>query len=302
MKGRFSQAGAVRRQLERGGEGSMGLMIEAIRRRVSVRTYAARPVEEDKKLAVVDLFRANAAGPFGQPVRFALVDFSEMEREEVRTLGTYGTIRGARMYIVSAVRDGRGAMEDLGYCFEKVILGATSLGLGTCWMGGTFRRASFARRIAASEGELVPAVSPIGYAGDKRSVMDRLFRRFAGSDARKPWDELFFDSGMTEPLAREATGGYATALECVRLGPSASNKQPWRVVRQGDGLFHFYLKRTPGYDRMVRSTDLQLVDMGIALSHFELVAREDGLAGGWVQAPPDLDAGSLRYVLSWRAA
>ena len=113
----------------------MDSMIEAIRRRISVRTYSARPIEEDKKQAVIDLLRANSEGPFGQQVRFALIDFSEMEREEIRTLGTYGMIRGARLYIVSAVKEGQGAMEDLGYCFEKVILGATSLGLGTCWMG-----------------------------------------------------------------------------------------------------------------------------------------------------------------------
>ena len=280
----------------------MDSMIEAIRRRISVRTYSEVPIEEDKKQAAVDLLRANTEGPFGQTVRLALIDFAEMERDEVRKLGTYGVIRGARLYIVSAVKEGRGAMEDLGYCFEKVILGATSLGLGTCWMGGTFRRSSFAKRIGASEGEIVPAVSPIGYAGDGRSVAEVLLRRFAGSDGRKPWRELFFDGGMATPLAKEAAGSYATALECVRLGPSASNNQPWRVLRQGDGIFHFYLKRTPGYDKLMRSVDLQLVDMGIALSHFELAARETGLAGGWMQSAPDLEAGSLRYVLSWRAS
>jgi nitroreductase len=279
----------------------MGSMIEAIRRRVSVRTYLAQPMEEDKKQAVADLLRANTVGPFGQPVRFALVDFSEMERAEIRTLGTYGVIRGARMYIVGAVREGRGAMEDLGYCFEKVILGATALGLGTCWMGGTFRKASFARRMGVLDGEVVPAVSPIGHAADRKSMVESLMRRSVKADGRKPWKELFFDAGMNMPLAKEAAGCYTSALECVRLGPSASNYQPWRVLRQGDGTFHFYLKRTPGYDRIVRSADLQLVDMGIALSHFELAATEEGLAGGWVQAQPDLDAGSLRYVLSWRA-
>ena len=107
---------------------------------------------------------------------------------------------------------------------------------------------------------------------------------------------------MTTPLVKEVAGSYATALECVRLGPSASNNQPWRVLRQGDGILHFYLKRTPGYDKLMRSVDLQLVDMGIALSHFELAAREEGVVGGWVQAQPDLDVGSVKYVLSWRAS
>lgn len=278
----------------------MDSMIEAIRRRVSVRTYAARPVEEDKKRDIVDLLRANHEGPFGHRVRFALIDFSAMERKEIKTLGTYGTIRGAELYIVAAVSEGRGAMEDLGYCFEEIILAATNLGLGTCWMGGTFRRASFARRIGISEGEVVPVVSPIGYALHKRSLMDGLFRRFAGSDERKPWEELFFDGAMTNPLSKDAVGSYATALDCVRLGPSASNNQPWRILRQEGNLFHFYLKRTPGYDKIMRSADLQLVDMGIALCHFELATRETGLVGGWIQAQPDLDVGPVRYVLSWK--
>jgi nitroreductase len=278
----------------------MESMIEAINRRISVRTYAARPVEEEKKKQIADLLHADHKGPFGCKVRFDLIDFSKMERKEIKTLGTYGIIRGASLYIVSAVKEARGAMEDLGYCFEKGILVATSLGLGTCWMGGTFKRASFARRIGVLEGEVVPAVSPIGYARGQRSVMDVLLRRFAGSDERKPWDELFFDGGMTAPLSKDAAGGYATALECVRLGPSASNNQPWRIVRQENDSFHFFMKRTPGYDKLMRSVDLQLVDMGIALCHFELAAGETGLAGRWEEAKPGLDAGNAEYVLSWK--
>jgi nitroreductase len=278
----------------------MESMIEAINRRISVRTYAARPVEEDKKRQMAGLLQGDHRGPFGCTVRFALIDFSEMERKEIKTLGTYGTIRGARLYIVSAVTEAHGAMVDLGYCFEKVILMATSLGLGTCWMGGTFRRASFARRVGVSEGEVIPAVSPLGYAREKRSFMDVLFRRFAGSDERKPWEELFFDGVMGSPLSKGAAGSYATALECVRRAPSASNNQPWRIVRQDSDSFHFFVKRTPGYDKLMRAADLQLVDMGIALCHFELAARETGLAGRWEGAKPSLDAGSAEYVLSWK--
>lgn len=278
----------------------MDSMIEAIRQRISVRTYEARSVEEDKKRNVADLLRANHQGPFGHTVRFALIDFSEIERKEIKTLGTYGTIRGAELYVAAAVREAPGAMEDLGYCFEEVILAVTNLGLGTCWMGGTFRRASFARRIGVSEGEVVPVISPVGYARQKRSVVDGLFRRFAGSDERKPWEELFFDGVTTVPLSKDAAGGYTTALECVRLGPSASNNQPWRILRREGNIFHFYLKRAPGYDKIMRSVDLQLVDMGIALCHFEVAAREIGLAGGWVEARPDVDVGSINYILSWK--
>jgi hypothetical protein len=93
----------------------------------------------------------------------------------------------------------------------------------------------------------------------------------------------------------------------VRLGPSASNKQPWRIVRDGR-LWHFYLLRTPRYianlgSKLGAIADIQRLDMGIAMCHFELTALEKGLGGQWVVNEPMLQApeGKGRYVVSWRA-
>ncbi|MBI5957943.1 MAG: hypothetical protein HY866_04360 [Chloroflexi bacterium] len=51
-----------------------------------------------------------------------------------------------------------------------------------------------------------------------------------------------------------------------------------------DRTWHFYLQRTKGYNhslffRMLRLEDLQRVDMGIAMSHFELTSSELVLRG-----------------------
>jgi nitroreductase len=278
----------------------MESMIDVINRRVSVRTYSDQAIEGEKKQKMLDLMNSENKGPFGNKVRFAMVDLTEAERNETRSLGTYGFIRGAKLYVVGAVKDGLGSMEDLGYCFENMILAATGLGLGTCWLGGTFNRANFARRINVSGDEVVPAISPIGYALDKRSARERLLRRIAKSDQRKPWEELFFDGNMNTPLSRDSAGGYAEVLDCVRLGPSASNNQPWRVVKQSaQSAFHFYLKRTWGYDKFNARIDLQRVDMGIAMCHFNLAAKEIGLAGRWVVANPGLETGSAEYIITW---
>ncbi len=285
------------------GEKDMESMIEAIKRRVSVRTYADQAIEEEKKQRIISLLHSNHEGPFGNRVRFELVDFSEIERSEIKKLGTYGFITGAKMYIVSAAKGDPGAMEDVGYCFEKVILAATSLGLGTCWLGGIFKRASFAKRISVSGDEIVPAISPIGYARNKRTVKEMAIRRFARSDRRKPWEELFFDVNRNTPLSKDAAGKYIAPLECVRLGPSASNKQPWRIIRQKDHItFHFCLKRTRGYNRIYRGVDLQRIDMGIAICHFELAARETGITGTWEVEKPAPDVRDMQYTVSWREA
>jgi len=266
----------------------MESMIEAINKRVSVRSYSDEAINLEDKEKIVDLLRSPNEGPFGHQVRFSLIDFSEINQNEVRGLGTYGLISGAKSYIVSAVKEHQGktdvgmAFVDVGYCFEKIILSLTKLGLGTCWMGGTFKRANFARSAKVSEDEIVPAISPIGYSRSRRTIREIAVRRFANANHRKPWVELFFEENSDTPLSKEYAGDYAVPLECIRLGPSASNMQPWRIVYQRQtGLFHFFLKRTPVYNKFIRKVDLQLIDMGISMCHFELSAREKGLTGSW---------------------
>jgi nitroreductase len=242
-------------------------------------------------------FRENTRGPFGNALRFELIDLTETERAELKSLGTYGVIKGASLFIAGGVVKGARAMEDYGYGMEKNILFAAALGLGTCWLGGTLNRAGFARKIGLSPEEFMPAISPVGYPAEKRSLTDRAFRFMAKSDKRKPWQELFFDEQPGNSLVKERAGACGQALESVRIGPSASNRQPWRIIREG-ASFHFFLARTPGYDKMLGEIRLQEVDMGIALCHFELAATELGIGGNWQQAKPGFGAGTWEYVVS----
>jgi hypothetical protein len=91
----------------------------------------------------------------------------------------------------------------------------------------------------------------------------------------------------------------------LRLGPSASNRQPWRVVKEsGRDIFHFYLRRSRGHDKVRKTVDLQRVDMRISISHFELTARELGLRRQWEKMQPSLSPLPERteYVWSWIAS
>jgi hypothetical protein len=242
--------------------------------------------------------RANTRSPFGSEIRFRLLDLDEMETVGAGTLGTYGVIKNARRFIAGAVRNQPKAMEDFGYCMEKNILEATALGLGTCWLGGTFSRSGFAEKMRLAEDELLPAVTPVGYAGDRKSLIDRVFRFTAGSDRRRSWHEMFFDGRIDNPLQPESAGPYETPLACLRMGPSASNKQPWRIIKD-NRIFHFYLKCTPGYNAILGDIKLQNMDMGIAMCHFELSSTALGLKGHWQSDDPQLETGGLEYIASW---
>lgn len=278
-------------------------IIETIKIRKSCRTYSDRAIEPEKLSELKQFLASNKDTPFGGKVRFQLIDFNELEIGELKHLTTYGVIKGARQFIVGTVEKQPMAMEDYGYCMEKNILKATSMGLGTCWLGGTFKRSGFGDKISIGESELLPVISPVGYSRDKRSVVDKMFRMFASSDKRKPWHELFYFHDIDTPLDKEKSGSFNTPLECVRIAPSASNKQPWRIIKGKDqNTFHFYLKRTPGYESVIKNIKLQNVDMGIAMCHFELSAKELGLNGDWNVNDPQIKSAGMEYIVSWSAS
>ena len=279
----------------------MSSIVESIKRRTSSRGYDKRPLEPEKRKQIEDYLASNKKGPFGSRVRFQLFGFAEGERGQTENLGTYGVIRGTPLFIVGAVMNTDKAMEDYGYCMEKNILMATSLGLGTCWLGGMFKRSAFARKIGLSASEVMPAVSPVGYAAEKKTLTDSVFKFLARSKTRKLWKKLFYSNDFNTPLTKSDVKRYATCLEAVRLAPSASNQQPWRILKEeGKNTFHFYLKRAKMYTTATRRIDLQKVDMGIAMCHFELTARELGLKGNWKQQGPRISSEDKEYIVSWK--
>jgi hypothetical protein len=282
-------------------------IIEIIRQRYSCRTYLERPIERNLQSRIVEYIDALGSGPFGGRARFELIAAEEDDRKDLRQLGTYGFIKGATGFLVGATQDGEQKLEDFGWQMERLVLLATNLGLGTCWLGGTFTKSSFARKISAGPDELIPAVVAIGYPARKPRRIDHLIRRGDQGDRRFGWERLFFAGDFGSALPRQAAGEYALPLEMVRLAPSASNKQPWRIVRQG-GCWHFYLRRTPGYreamlNRLFTQADLQRIDMGIAMCHFELTARELGLEGEWEKRDPgfELTDESAEYAVTWQS-
>jgi nitroreductase len=279
---------------------------EIIRARSSWRSYDGRPLEPEDRARLEDFLASSEAGPFGGRARLKLVEASAEDRAELRKLGTYGMVRGARTFLAGAVRRGAMDLEDYGCVFERAVLEATALGLGTCWLGASFDHSGFARAIDLRKDEIIPAVSPVGYVASTRSLVDATTRFFARSGKRKAWEELFFDGDFATPLAAEAAGPYAEVLEMVRLAPSASNRQPWRVVKEaGRDVFHLFINRSAVYSRFttnVAGADLQRIDMGIACCHVELAARELALGGKWeVRKPPEIDLPArTTYVATWR--
>lgn len=277
---------------------------ELIQKRFSCRKYSRDPIPTDLQQTLREQLDQIKGGPNGVSMRFDLIAADGQDGVALRGLGTYGFIQNANGFVVGALEAGMQDLEAYGYRMEQIVLAATDLGLGTCWLGGTFNKSAYARKIALQDGERIPAILAIGVIQDEAQARQGMIRQRVAGQRRILWEELFFDEGWGVPLSRERAGKYATALEMVRIGPSASNKQPWRIV-QVEGFFHLFLLRTQGYrnliTRLVQIEDMQRIDMGIAMCHFELTAWELGLSGQWGVADHGLvlHDEQVEYISSW---
>jgi hypothetical protein len=280
-------------------------IVDIIRQRFSCRTYLEQPISPEKRQELKTFIDSLKNGPFGSRPHFHLVAADREDSHILKDLGTYGFILGATGFVIGTLDSGEKNLEDYGYQMEEIILFATSLDLGTCWLGGTFTRSSFAHKINAANDALIPAVTSIGEFADIAEARNGLLRRQISANQRLPWQQLFFNQDFGTPLSQAETGKYATPLEMLRIGPSASNKQPWRVIKDGN-IWHFFLQRSKGYPegdlaRIPGLADIQRLDLGIAMCHFELTARELGLPGKWLNAAPSIAKPDdlTEYVVSW---
>jgi nitroreductase len=279
-------------------------VIDIIKERTSWRTYSKKLLEDDIKEKIIQILQLkDFKSPFTENSgrsRFELISVPEFDPDEKKKLGTYGLIKGAQEFIVGATEKSDYYREDYGYLMEAIVLSATDLGLGTCWLGGFFNKSLFSKKIDCQTNELVPAITPIGYQADKRRKSEKLIRSFVKADARYSWDKLFFENDFSNSLIQEKAGKYETVLEMVRIGPSAGNKQPWRILKECDKeIFHFYVKFKNKKQETIYN-QLVLVDIGIAICHFDLTAKEVGLRGRWKFVEPMIEkSDDLAYVASW---
>lgn len=270
-------------------------MIETINKRRSVRTFQKKSLTKKDQQSIKDILESvmEKKGPFGNRVKLAFYESSYANDEVPVKIGTYGFVKNAPAFIAGCVKNTHEGIIDFGYLFEEVILKLTALGLGTVWLGGTFNREVFDYLL--EEGDIVPAITPVGYIAENKSIREKIIMSAAQSKQRQPFESLFFENDLNTPLNKDHA--FSKYLELVRVGPSASNKQPWRVVVSGNKA-HFYLERTPNYG-VGRPFSIQALDLGIAICHFESGLIEDKKTYAVVVDPDHPGHKNSEYIISF---
>ena len=261
-------------------------IIETIRTRKSIRNYDNLPLTDTETRAIQSAIDGTSS-PFGGKATIRLQKFET--RGKLKP-GTYGVISGAGSFLLMAYADSEKNELSAGYMLEKIILDATALSLGTCWLGGTFSNSDFDRNQIWPEGETLKIVSPIGHSSGRTSLLERLEHLAVNSASRKPFGELFFHNDFNTPLQPDDTC-FGLALEMLRLAPSSLNRQPWRAL-VCDNEIHFYYRN---------NASRPVLDCGIALCHFHATQLHKGNGGIFFKTDdaPEPPSG-LSYLISYK--
>ncbi|MGD8543649.1 MAG: nitroreductase family protein [Candidatus Bathyarchaeota archaeon] len=156
-------------------------VFEIIRKRRSIRLYEEKPVEQEKLNRVLEAGRLAPSADNRQPWRFIVVTNDEV-KEKLRASYDEEWFVSAPVIIIGCAvpkeawvrMDGQEYwMVDVAIAMQNMILVATELGLGTCWIAD-FDEEAARKALKLPQSVRIVAMTPLGYpTEEKRLVRNR---------------------------------------------------------------------------------------------------------------------------------
>ena len=149
-------------------------VVEAIKKRASVRSYLDKPIEDEKLNAVLEAGRLAPSAGNRQEWRFVIVRDSEVRRKLGEAANGQSFVGEAPVVIVAcAVTDGH-VMScgqpcypiDVAIALDHISLAAVEYGLGTCWIGA-FNEKKVKEILGVPDEIRVVELMPLGYPAYK---------------------------------------------------------------------------------------------------------------------------------------
>ena len=210
-----------------------------IKTRKSVRKYLSSPDEVQKTTLLYEAKRLSKMG-----VRIELCE--NQEKQLYRGVPFVGKITGSDTY-VALIADTKEPFSTVyaGALGEAFVLEAVSLGLGTCWVQGTYHKQAV--KIPLEKNEKLLAIIAVGVP--LNGINKLRVRKSLESFCVNPFKDWM-------PWAKKVARN-------IRRAPSALNRQPWKMGSSGH-TFQLYRAKFAGS-----------LDMGIALFHLFLEVKQN---------------------------
>ncbi|MBR4038870.1 MAG: nitroreductase family protein [Clostridia bacterium] len=167
-------------------------------------------------------------------------------------------IKGTDVYAVVVAKK-NAPMELEGFMGEALVLEATAMGLGTCWLGAMFYPEIINRNVNLQNDEVVHCVIALGKCDMP-----------AFAPKRK---DLVKVCGKTEEELAALGVWQKEAVLAARLAPSAMNLQPWKIEADKTGVSIL--------ETSVLIKKYAPLDRGIAMLHAAVGAYHAGREAVW---------------------
>jgi nitroreductase len=228
-------------------------LMDAIQVRSSRRTYLETPITKEAADQLNEMIEtANREGNLSlKLIQNEPTAFGKLRK-------SYGMFKGVRNYILLIGKKEADARERLGYYGEKLVLLATQLGLGTCWVGGTFDRSIGDGYVQPDE--FFSGVITIGNVEMDKSWKERLISKVTHRKTKAISEMMKAESEVPE--------WFLEGMRAVQRAPSAVNAQPVTFTYQKGIVSAYVTSEKYGHEK---------VDLGIAKLHFEIGAG----GGSW---------------------
>jgi nitroreductase len=172
-----------------------------IKSRESIRDYSDKKVEDDKIKYVLECARFAPSWTNKQCWQFIVVKDKKTINDLSKTSIINRWLKNVPVIIVacgnpkkSGFRNGiKYFIVDVSIALEHIVLAATDIGLGTCWIGG-FNEKKVKKILEIPENIKVVALTPLGYPADRKYIFGKLAKVVTQSKKRKNLDEITHDN------------------------------------------------------------------------------------------------------------
>lgn len=241
------------------------MTVDFLRSRHSVRSFTAEPLSAEAVKSIkaeITMINTHEAGMHFELVCDDPSPFSGFK-------ASYGMFKGVRNY-VAAVADISfpDAYERAGYFGEQIAMKAVSLGLGTCFVAGTFDASKV--KVVLRVDRKILFIIALGYPAEKKQTfMSSMAMKMAHLHDKDAYD--FFvpgsdpDYSLDDALADMPW--LENGLKGLACAPSSLNRQPVRIKPVETDPFYSG-ERMSVAAFVSDSADKNLIDLGIGKFNF----------------------------------
>lgn len=234
----------------------------AIENRTSRRAYKKQRIELNK-IEQIKILINNINQESGLTIQF-------VENGDLFLTGfkaSYGLFSGMPSLIALVGKKADPELKQkIGYFGEFLVLECVSLGLGTCWIGGSYNREECQKSIQIKDNEELICIIAVGNAAQNKTIKELLISQIG--KGKQSFDELLAKKDSTPPL------WVTNGIEAARIAPSAANGKP---------IIYQYIKDQLSVTIAKKNHDAEEIDLGISMAHFQLGALQGLKEGTWIK-------------------